>query len=154
MLHFNGPVLKQWFKMYLKWQVRKLFIAYFIEGPCIHTWLSSSSPKISVNMPVLLSSTGYFKYQSPKIISIQGLTEGYDQVRQHLWIVCVDVSCLCFGVLLNICLPSWKKNVPNLTVPPAKPLENVPDVHTPVPFCFIEAQKVVVVLVLTKHTFS
>lgn len=133
--------------------MRKLFIAYVIEGPYTLHWLSSSSPETSVNMPVLPSSKGYFKYQSPKIMSLQRLTEGYEQVRQHLWVVCLDVSCLCFGRLLNICLLSWKKNVPNLTVPTGKPLENVPDLHMPVPFCFVEVHKVVVVLALTKHTY-
>lgn len=49
---------------------------YFIEGPCTQT----GSPKTSVNMPVLLSSTGYFEDQNAKVIAIQGLTEGCEQV--------------------------------------------------------------------------
>lgn len=61
---------------------------YFIEGPCTQT----GSPKTSVNMPVLLSSTGYFEDQNAKVIAIQGLTEGCEQVRQHLRIVCVGAS--------------------------------------------------------------
>lgn len=61
---------------------------------------------------------------------------------------------LFWGIALTSASQAEKKiNVPNLTVPPGKPLENVPDVHTPVPFCFIEAHKVVVVLALTKHTY-